>query len=67
MTYRGIRRGPPDVLRRLDRGEDVDPSAYYFRTNPVFETASPCDWINGIIAVGFGYRTSLGVVYSVLK
>ena len=67
MTYKGIRRGPSDVLDRVDGGEDVDPSAYYFRTNPVFETASAYEWINGIIAVGIGYRTSLGVIYSVFE
>ena len=67
MTYKGIRRGPSAVLNRVDGGEDVDPSAYYFRTTPVFETASAYDWINGIIAVGIGYRTSLGVIYSVFE
>ena len=67
MTYKGIRRGPPDVLNRVDGGEDVDPSEYYFRTNPVFETASAYNWNNGIIAVGIGYRTSLGFIYSVFE
>ena len=67
MTYKGIRRGLSDVLDRVDRGEDVDPSEYYFRTNPVFETSSLYSWMNGIIAVGIGYRTSLGVIYSIFE
>src|SRR5258705_3551529 len=30
MTYRGIRYGPPDVMARIDKGEAVDPTSYYF-------------------------------------
>ncbi|KAA0075902.1 DUF3237 domain-containing protein [Tardiphaga sp. P9-11] len=67
MTYRGIRRGPADVLKRLDQGEIVDPAAYYFRTNPIFETASSYDWLNGVLAIGIGNRTAEGVVYSVFE
>ena len=40
MTYRGLRHGPPEVMARLAKGESVDPASYYFRTTPVFETAS---------------------------
>src|SRR5271163_471832 len=39
MTYRGLRHGPADVIERVERGEVVDPTAYYFRINPLFETA----------------------------
>ena len=67
MTYKGIRRGAKDVLKRVDDGENVDPSEYYFRTNPVFETASEYDWINGIISVGIGDRTARGVTYSIFE
>lgn len=67
MSYKGIRHGPPDVLDRLNRGEDVDPSRYYFRTNPVFETDSAHDWLNGILAIGVGYRTPEGVIYSLFE
>jgi Protein of unknown function (DUF3237) len=35
----GVRRGPPDVLRRLAAGERVNPAAYYFRSTPVFDVA----------------------------
>jgi hypothetical protein len=68
MTYRGIRRGPPDVIARIERGEVVDPASYYFRTNPVFETGDPrYDWLNGILAIGIGHRLAGGPVYSVFE
>lgn len=67
MTYKGVRRGPPDVIERVNKGEDVDPATYYFRTNPVFETASSYSWINGILAIGAGYRTPAGVIYSLFE
>ena len=38
MTYRGYRHGPKDVIDRLNRGEAVDASLYYFRATPYFET-----------------------------
>ncbi len=34
----GIRTAPKAVMDRLARGERCDPSEYYFRTCPVFET-----------------------------
>ena len=34
MTYQCLRTGTPDVMKRLDKGEDVDPTSYYFRMNP---------------------------------
>ena len=36
MTYRGLRHGPKDVIDRLNKGEAVDPSLYYFRATPYF-------------------------------
>jgi hypothetical protein len=68
MTYRGLRHGPADVLERIERGEVVDPASYYFRINPLFETAAPqYDWINRVIAVGAGHRLADGPVYSVFE
>jgi Protein of unknown function (DUF3237) len=68
MTYRGLRHGPVAVIERLERGEVVDPSSYYFRINPLFETAAPpYDWINRVIAVGVGHRLAEGPVYSVFE
>jgi|SRR5882757_3038011 len=67
MNYKGIRRGPAEVMERINKGEDVDPATYYFRTHPVFETASSHSWINGILAIGAGSRTPAGVVYSLFE
>src|SRR5882757_6375937 len=45
MTYRGLRHGPPDIMARIEKGEAFDPASYYFRINPLFETAAAkYDW-----------------------
>ncbi len=68
MTYQGMRHGPPDLLAKVEKGEAVDPSTYYFRINPRFETAAPqYDWLNRILAIGTGYRVPNGPVYSVFE
>ena len=57
VDSKGMRHGPADVLARLGRGEDVDPSLYYFRTVMRFETAHPAmDWMNRILALAKGAR-----------
>ncbi|MBN1191732.1 MAG: DUF3237 domain-containing protein [Dehalococcoidales bacterium] len=57
VENKGIRRGDPDVLAQLARGEAVDPSRYYFRTVPQFETGvSKYAWLNNIISVCSGMR-----------
>jgi hypothetical protein len=56
------------VIARLNAGEAVDPSLYYFRSTPVFETASQkYDWLNRIIAVGTGRREPSGPIYEVFE
>ncbi|MBT3535273.1 MAG: DUF3237 domain-containing protein [Rhodospirillaceae bacterium] len=68
MTYRGVRHGPEDVIARLNAGEDVDASEYYFRTAPFFETgAEKYAWLNSIICVGTGHRLPAGPVYRVFE
>jgi Protein of unknown function (DUF3237) len=68
MTYRGLRHGPRDIIERLEKGEVVDPTSYYFRIAPQFETASEkYDWINRVVAVGTGHRLADGPVYSVFE
>jgi hypothetical protein len=68
MTYRGVRRGPPAVLAKLDRGEPVSPSDYYFRISALFETSDArYGWLNGIVAVGSGHRLPAGPVYSLFE
>ena len=66
MSYRGMRHGPQATMERLDRGEDVAPSEYYFRTVPIFEAPDgEYDWLNKVIALAIGRRLPTGVVYSV--
>ena len=68
MTYRGMRHGPAHVMKRLEQGEAVDPSSYYFRIIPMFEAeVAKYDWLNRIVAVGIGHRRPEGPVYSVFE
>ena len=64
--YRGINVMSPEVRERVFRGEAVDPSEYYFRITPVFETASEkYGWLNQIVAVGVGRISPTGVAYKI--
>lgn len=66
MTSFGLRHGPPEVLAALARGESVDPSAYYFRTTPRFETAHPkYAFLNRLLAVATGDRRPAGPIYTI--
>jgi hypothetical protein len=68
MIYRGYRYGPTAVIDRLNRGEKVDPSEYYFRAAPFFETSSEkYDWLNRIVSVATGHRLPSGPVYDVFE
>jgi hypothetical protein len=65
---RGLRHGPKDVMERLASGEVVDPSEYYFRTTPIFETGSPdYEWLNGIVAIAVGQRRPDDVIITVYE
>ena len=45
------------------RANELNPSDYYFRTNPVFETSSPkYAWLNHTIAIGVGRIPAAGKV-----
>jgi hypothetical protein len=66
VSYRGIADVSSKVLQRVSKGEAVDPSEYYFRITPVFETGSQkYSWLNKLITVGVGRITPSGVSYSV--
>ena len=68
MNYRGIRNSSPEVSERLANGELVDPSEYYFRTAPVFETGSDkYAWMNNIICVAVGERVPTEVKYKIFE
>ena len=64
--FRGVNVIPRQVRERMANGEEVDPSEYYFRITPVFETASEkYGWLNRIVAVGIGRPTPTGVAYKI--
>jgi hypothetical protein len=64
VQSRGVRHGSAEVLARLARGEDVDPSEYTFRTSTQIETAATdLDWLNKGVFVSVGGRQASGVVY----
>ena len=58
----GIREASPEVIRRINAGEIVDPSEYYFRTTPRLETASEkYAWMGRRLFVCKGVRHPDGV------
>lgn len=58
VTSQGLRTASPEVLARLARGEDVDPSLYYFRTVMRFETSAPALLpLTRMLAIAYGRRT----------
>jgi len=64
LSYTGRSLIPDDVRTAFadPAAPDVDPSRYYLRIAPVFETASAkYGWLNGVLAVGVGERTDFGV------
>jgi hypothetical protein len=62
VNSEGVRHGPPEVLAALARGDNVDPSLYYFRTVMRFETSDPAvHWLNRILALARGAREALAV------
>ncbi|HMF23876.1 MAG TPA: DUF3237 domain-containing protein [Pseudolabrys sp.] len=62
VTSEGLRHGPPEVMEKLARGDNVDPAHYYFRTVMRFETADPAvDWLNRILALARGQREARAV------
>jgi hypothetical protein len=68
VRNRGYRHGPAEVLRRLAAGENVDPSLYYMRTTPRFETGDArYAWLNRIICVATGARKAASVELEVFE
>jgi hypothetical protein len=57
VLSQGYRHGPPEVMAKLARGEDVDPASYFFRTTMRFETgAGELAWLNKTIAIASAER-----------
>jgi len=63
VTNRGMRHGPPDVIERIGRGEDVPAGAYYFRTVAEFEApVGPHDWLNKALFIGIAERKASAAI-----
>ncbi|MGH8765624.1 MAG: DUF3237 domain-containing protein [Burkholderiales bacterium] len=57
VNNQGYRHGPKEVIERMAGGEEVDPSLYYMRTTPWFETsAARYEWLNRTICIATGAR-----------
>jgi hypothetical protein len=66
VQSRSVRHGSPEVLGRLARGEDVDPSEYTFRTATQIQTADTAlDWLNKGVFIGVAARQATGVTYEI--
>jgi hypothetical protein len=68
VANRGVRHGPPEVIRKLAAGEPVDPALYYMRTTPWFETGDArYAWLNRIVCVATGARRAAAVELEVFE
>lgn len=68
IENKGVRVASPEVTARIAKGEDVDPSLYYFRTNPCFQVADgPHGWLRRHLFVGRGIRKPDHVVLEVFQ
>jgi hypothetical protein len=66
VQSQSIRHGSVEVLTRLGRGEDVDASAYTFRTSTRIESAAAdLDWLNKGVFISVAGRRPGGVIYEV--
>lgn len=56
IVNRGHWVASPEVDAALEAGDEVDPSRYYFRTQPVFRTDAPQHtWLTHTVFVGMAY------------
>ena len=68
VRNRGYRHGPADVLKKLSLAETVDPSLYYMRTTPSFETGDArYSWLNRMVCVATGARHAAAVELDVYE
>lgn len=68
VRSQGLRHGPPEVMARLARGEDVPAQDYYFRTAVRFTTGAP-RWqhLNRMLALARGQRQARLVVLDLYR
>src|SRR4030095_8502867 len=59
----GMRHAAPEVMKRLNAGERVDPAEVYFRAVPKFETSAPeLEWLTRSVFVATGERSPNAVL-----
>ena len=64
VRSRSVRHGSAEVLARLGRGEEVDPSEYTFRAATQIATAARAlDWLNKGVFISVAAREAAGVIY----
>lgn len=53
ILNRGFWRASPEIDARVEAGEDVPETEYYYRTSPVFSTDAPAHrWLTSSVFVG---------------
>lgn len=68
VVNKGYRHGPAAVMQRLAKGEPVEPSEYYFRATPVFETSvTKYSWLTNHIFIVTGARKLTTVLLNFYK
>jgi hypothetical protein len=62
---RGIAYSDPEVVARIEAGENVDPAATYCRVTPRLEApAGPHEWVNRTMFVGVAERQGASTYFS---
>jgi hypothetical protein len=68
VRNKGYRHGSAEVLKKLSDGVNVDPSLYYMRTTPCFETGDArYAWLNRIVCIATGARRAAAVELDVFE
>lgn len=68
ITNTGLRHGPPEVMQRLAKGEEVEASEYYFRSIPLFESGNAkYNWLNNSVFMATGTRKPKQVLIDVWR
>jgi Protein of unknown function (DUF3237) len=64
MNWKAFRYGPKEVIDRLNRGEAIEPSTYYFRATP---SSEKYNWLNRICSIAAGSRSARGRTFEVFQ
>lgn len=68
VDNQAMRGGPPELIAKLARGEEVNPELIYFRCVPRFETSAPeLQWMNEKFFLGTGARYPDRVCLSIFE